>query len=556
MANNNPKVKGIKYGTMQQYLRQDKEPNTLYFITDKGLLYRGSSIVVPTKVVDVTPEDADPPSWFHFTIETYGDDPENPTLLEFDVWGKEAVSAAIQTLQNAINSHIGTTAASTRLGHVKLSDATNDTTHGEDYGLTHPDTYAATPKAVANAKSELIEYVNTQLGNLSTGMTFKGTYGLPEANPDEDDPLNQIPASAGDTYICISTMTGVAYTDREGNAATANINPGDDIICVQAAVASGGTVTTPARWSIVAGASTNAVTTNEALALDPGAVIVGNGGKTVRKLTGGITGSFLRRTADGGGQWEDHTNLDHGIAYGVCESSELPGAPLSAQVDGPFILRPYAIVAVFFAKGGVPDDARLEINDTGSFPIVFKNHFIPEGVVKPGETATFMFVSHLNIGEETIGAWVLISIDSAQNNTPTSLSAFNNDIQGRGTCTTAASTTTKQVSMTGIAIRAGSVFAVHFSYDVRANATMRINSQAAKPIRHRNLAIGDYQIRGGDTATFIFDGAYYHLLAVDRPILSQLSSDENNHGLVDNAAIYAAIQSAVDNATLYWEPME
>ena len=40
---------------MQQYLRQEIDNDTLYFITDKGLLYRGGQIVVPTKFIDVRP---------------------------------------------------------------------------------------------------------------------------------------------------------------------------------------------------------------------------------------------------------------------------------------------------------------------------------------------------------------------------------------------------------------------------------------------------------------------------------------------------------------------
>lgn len=555
MANNNPKVKGIKYGTMQQYLRQDKEPNTLYFITDKGLLYRGSSIVVPTKVVDVTPEDADPPSWFHFTIETYGDDPENPTLLEFDVWGKEAVSAAIQTLQNAINSHIGTTAASTRLGHVKLSDATNDTTHGEDYGLTHPDTYAATPKAVANAKSELIEYVNTQLGNLSTGMTFKGTYGLPEANPDEDDPLNQIPASAGDTYICISTMTGVAYINSAGIAVSnASLAPGDYIICVQAAVESGGTITTPARWTIVANTASNAVTTNETLTANT--VILGNGNKTVKKLAAGTNGQFLRQTPNGA-RWQSHVNLDHGIAYAECDTG--PEESHKVVTINDYSIQPYSIVAIRFNSGVYDGNVLVVVDDHDNTlveptQIIFHGDIIRDGIIEKGDTATFMFVPEFIIKEQTIRAWVLISVDRAPNNTPTSLSAFTNDIQGLGTCTTGYGTQQKQVTMSGVTINKGSVFAVRFTNPVGAGATMKVNQQAAKAIKHRNLDITTGQILGGDTATFIYDGSYYHLLAVDRPI--DTAPTAGSHNMVESNGIYNMIQSAIAESTLYWEEMQ
>ena len=52
MPTTSTKVKGIKYGTLAQYLAlSSHDADTLYFITDQGLLYRGTSIVVPVNVV-------------------------------------------------------------------------------------------------------------------------------------------------------------------------------------------------------------------------------------------------------------------------------------------------------------------------------------------------------------------------------------------------------------------------------------------------------------------------------------------------------------------------
>ena len=70
----NSKVKGIKYGTLQNYLQQTIDPDTLYFITDKGLLYRGDSIVVPTKVIDIRQGDDHGNACYTFTLEAYAND--------------------------------------------------------------------------------------------------------------------------------------------------------------------------------------------------------------------------------------------------------------------------------------------------------------------------------------------------------------------------------------------------------------------------------------------------------------------------------------------------
>ena len=51
---NPTKVKGIKFGTWAQYKAvSPKDPDMLYFITDKGgAIYRGTSIVIPSKVIE------------------------------------------------------------------------------------------------------------------------------------------------------------------------------------------------------------------------------------------------------------------------------------------------------------------------------------------------------------------------------------------------------------------------------------------------------------------------------------------------------------------------
>ena len=545
----NPKVKGIKYGTMQQYLHQEIDKDMLYFITDKGLLYRGSQIVVPTKVIDVEPnEDVHNNAYYTFTIEAYADDPANPETLSFDVWSKAAVTTLIQSLSTAISNHSGATASDTVKGHTYLSDATDSDLNAATGGT------AATPLAVKRALAAANQYTDEQIANISSGMTIVGTYGLQADNPDEYRSLNDIPASKGDTYICISTMTGVAYINSAGIAVSnASLAPGDYIICVQAAVESGGTITTPARWTIVANTASNAVTTNETLTANT--VILGNGNKTVKKLATGTNGQFLRQTPNGA-RWRDHVNLDHGIAYAECESL-LDEHNKVVEIND-YVLQNYSIVAVRFAQGvGEGDDLSIidgEAMPVERVPIIYHGEIINKGIIDKGDTATFMYVPDFLINDQEIRAWVLISIDRAPNNAPTSLSAFTNDIQGLGTCSTGYGTQQKQVTMSGVTINKGSVFAVRFSNPVGAGATMKVNQQAVKAIKHRNLDITTGQILGGDTAIFISDGSYYHLLAVDRPI--DTAPTAGSHNMVESNGIYNMIQSAISEATLYWEEMQ
>lgn len=86
---------------------------------------------------------------------------------------------------------------------------------------------------------------------------------------------------------------------------------------------------------------------------------------------------------------------------------------------------------------------------------------------------------------------------------------------GYGTCSTAAATTGKEASLTGYDLRTGSIVSIRFTNAVPASATLNINSKGAKSIMYRNAAIAANIIRAGDTATFVYDGTYYHLISID-----------------------------------------
>ena len=88
---------------------------------------------------------------------------------------------------------------------------------------------------------------------------------------------------------------------------------------------------------------------------------------------------------------------------------------------------------------------------------------------------------------------------------------------GYATCSTAAATAAKVVSLSSYKLVTGGIVAVRFSYDVPANATLNINSTGAKAIYYRNAKITAGVIKAGDTATFVYS-TYYRLISVDRAI--------------------------------------
>lgn len=87
---------------------------------------------------------------------------------------------------------------------------------------------------------------------------------------------------------------------------------------------------------------------------------------------------------------------------------------------------------------------------------------------------------------------------------------------GYATCSTAAATAAKVGSLSSYTLTTGGIVAVKFTNAVPANATLNINSKGAKAIYYRGAKITAGVIGAGDTATFIYNGSYYHLISIDK----------------------------------------
>lgn len=87
---------------------------------------------------------------------------------------------------------------------------------------------------------------------------------------------------------------------------------------------------------------------------------------------------------------------------------------------------------------------------------------------------------------------------------------------GYGTCSTAAATAAKVVTLSNYVLLKNGVISVKFTYAVPANATLNVNSKGAKNIKYKGSNIVADIIKAGDTATFMYDGSSYHLIAVDK----------------------------------------
>ena len=82
-----------------------------------------------------------------------------------------------------------------------------------------------------------------------------------------------------------------------------------------------------------------------------------------------------------------------------------------------------------------------------------------------------------------------------------------------GTCSTAAETAAKVVSLPGFALATGAEVTVSFTVTNKAdNPTLNVNGTGAKPIQYRNAAIAAGYLAANRTYRFVYDGSSYELV--------------------------------------------
>ena len=172
-------------------------------------------------------------------------------------------------------------------------------------------------------------------------------------------------------------------------------------------------------------------------------------------------------------------------------------------------------------------NATLDVNNIGAKSIYWRTSAVTND--KLGLNYIFMLVYD--------GTNWVIPYDYDTNYSATSLGF------GYGTCSTAEATAAKTASITNYTLSTGGIVSIKFTYGVPADATLNINSKGAKSIYYNEAAITNNIIKAGDTATFIYDGTQYQLIAINFVNVSR----SNTTSTVSPA--YGATFTAIDSIT-------
>lgn len=192
------------------------------------------------------------------------------------------------------------------------------------------------------------------------------------------------------------------------------------------------------------------------------------------------------------------------VYYAVCSTAAATAAK-EITVDDSFELITGAQVVISFTNANSASSPTLNVNGTGAKPMY-----------RYGTTA--ISTSTATSGWRAGAMQIFVYDGTGWTRTFWENSTYSNAGLGQGyaTCSTAASTLAKTAALSSYALSTGGIVAVKFTYAVPASATLNINSKGAKNIFYRGSAITADVIKAGDTATFMYDGTQYQLLAIDR----------------------------------------
>lgn len=275
----------FKYGTMAQYNAiTTKDNDTLYFITDRKMVYKGDDEYTSNiKSVVISTTGSGEAELKKLTI-TLADG----STVVYEAPSSTALSEVKKTLEGKITNHSGQKATTSTSSHVKLSnDFLTATAEAGKVVGDGSDGIAATPLAVKTALEQAKTYTDNSFA-ANDAMLFKGTIGT-------GGTVTTLPTSGykkGWTYRVIT----------KGTYATHNCEIGDLIIAIE----DGPETQQSARgtdWTVAQTNIDGAVVANGDLTAE--GLVLGNGNKTVKVLSKGTSGQILKSTGSGV-EWADN----------------------------------------------------------------------------------------------------------------------------------------------------------------------------------------------------------------------------------------------------------
>lgn len=224
---------------------------------------------------------------------------------------------------------------------------------------------------------------------------------------------------------------------------------------------------------------------------------------------------------------------------GTCTTAAATAAK-EATVDLDFQLEKGVRIGIKFSNSNTASNCTLNVNSTGA-----KSLYYDVAVYTGTSPKVCGNANRYNyyVYDGTNWVWDSYGVEFDTTYTPQSLGF------GFGTCSTAAATVEKAVTLANYNLVTNGYVSVKFTNAVPASATMNINSKGAKAIYYKGVPITANIIKAGDLATFIYSGQY-HLVGIDRAVEGSASSTIISQTLAAGSTTVTFSNSAITNSAL------
>ena len=215
----------------------------------------------------------------------------------------------------------------------------------------------------------------------------------------------------------------------------------------------------------------------------------------------------------------------------ICSTAGGTAAKVTNTTPPSFSLVSGAKIIVKFTYAITVANATLQVGSTAAKPIYFRGAPLDANVVKAGTT---LFLSYDGTSYNIVGGMgqnyeggdgiditngTIAVDDSVARLGEDDGSALIPDIYPAvftGTCSTAASTVAKELSINAYELVRHGAVAITFTNGISvASATLNISSKGAKALYYRGAALGANVVKAGDIVTMSYDGTNYVITSIE-----------------------------------------
>lgn len=207
----------------------------------------------------------------------------------------------------------------------------------------------------------------------------------------------------------------------------------------------------------------------------------------------------------------------------TCSTAAATAAKTVTAPTG-FSLTAGATIIVTFTNEISVASATLQVGSTAAKPIKYQGAALPADIVEAGDS---IFLRYDGTSYNVLGK-LNMTLTDVVTHTPSGQTVNLPELAPglfEGTCSTAAATVAKEVTITNYELMVRSMLSIKFTNGISvANATLNVNNSGAKAIYYKGAALAADFIQAGDIVNLTYNGTQFDIFSIEsKPVYTQIT---------------------------------